>query len=220
MPSRSVFSSSVGTKLLIAITGLGLFLYLVLHLAGNLMVFLGPEVFNEYSHGLLSNPLLIPAEIGLLAIFVMHIYKTGAMWLGNQRARPERYRMKRMAGHTSRKSLASTTMIWTGLATFVFVIIHLKQFKYGAWYQTADQGMRDLYRLEVELFRNPATVALYIVGMLLIGLHLRHGVSSAFQSLGIDHPRHTRRILAAGVVAAILIAGGFAVIPVWFYFTN
>jgi succinate dehydrogenase / fumarate reductase cytochrome b subunit len=220
MPSRSVFSSSVGTKLLIAITGLALFLYLILHLAGNLMVFLGHETFNAYSHRLISNPLVIPAEVGLLAIFLVHIYKAGRMWIGNQRARPDGYEMKRLAGHTSRKSVASTTMIWTGLVTLLFVLVHLAQFKFGTWYQTAEAGVRDLYRLEVEVFQNPATVALYVVGMVLIGLHLRHGIASAFQSLGIDHPRLTSRLLAAGAIAAIVIAGGFAAIPLWVYFTR
>jgi succinate dehydrogenase / fumarate reductase cytochrome b subunit len=220
MPSRSVFSSSVGIKLLIAVTGLGLLLYLLLHLAGNLLVFLGADTFNEYSHTLISNPLVIPVEIGLLAIFLVHVFKTLKMWTDNQRARPQRYEMKRMAGRTSRKSVASTTMVWTGLLTLCFVVIHLKQFKYGAWYQTADTEIRDLYRLEIELFTDPATVALYVVAMLIIGFHLRHGISSAFQSLGVDHPRHTRRLLTAGLVTAIVVAGGFAVIPLWVYFSR
>jgi succinate dehydrogenase / fumarate reductase cytochrome b subunit len=220
MASRSMLSSSVGTKVLIAVTGLALFLYLVLHLAGNLLVFLGPETFNEYSHKLISNPLLIPIEIGLLAIFLLHVFKTVKMTLDNQRARPDGYAVKRGAGHTSRKSLASTTMIWTGLVTFVFVFVHLKQFKFGALYQVEGSGIRDLYRLEMELFKQPATVALYAATMVLVGLHLRHGVSSAFQSLGVDHPRHTRRILAAGTILAIVIAGGLGLIPLWVYFTR
>jgi succinate dehydrogenase / fumarate reductase, cytochrome b subunit len=220
MPSRSVLSSSVGTKLLIAITGLALFLYLVLHLAGNLLVFLGPEVFNEYSHKLISNPLIVPIEIGLLIIFLLHIFKTMKMYIDNQRARPAKYEMKRLAGHTSRKGLASTTMIWTGLVTLVFVVIHLKQFKFGTLYEVEATRVRDLYRLEMEIFGNPATVALYVVAMLLIGFHLRHGISSAFQSLGIDDPRRTRLILNAGTVLAIAIAGGLGFIPLWVYFTR
>jgi succinate dehydrogenase / fumarate reductase cytochrome b subunit len=220
MPSRGVLSSSVGTKLLIAVTGLLLFLYLVLHLAGNLLVFLGPEIFNEYSHKLISNPLLIPAEIALLAVFLVHIFKTVKMYVDNQRARPEKYEMKRMAGHTSRKGIASTTMIWTGVVTLAFVVVHLKQFKFGALYQVEGSGVRDLYRLELELFRQPATVALYVLAMLLIGFHLRHGISSAFQSLGIDHPRHARVILAAGTLLAIVIAGGLGFIPLWIYLTK
>jgi succinate dehydrogenase cytochrome b subunit len=220
MPSRSVLSSSVGTKLVIAVTGLALVLYLILHLAGNLLVFLGPKTFNDYSHTLISNPLIVPVEIGLLAIFLLHIFKTVKMYIDNQRARPAKYEVKRMAGHTSRKSVASTTMIWTGLVALAFVVIHLKQFKFGALYEVDGSGVRDLYRLEIELFRNPATVALYVLAMLLIGFHLRHGISSALQSLGVDHPRHERRILAAGTILAIVIAGGLGFIPVVVYFTQ
>ena len=218
MSSRRILSSSVGTKLLIALTGIALVFYLILHLAGNLLVFLGPESFNGYSHFLLSNPLIIPIEIGLAAIFVVHIFKTVKMYVDNKRARPVAYEVKRMAGHTSRKTIASTTMIWTGLVTLAFVIIHLKQFKFGTLYEVGETGIRDLYRLEVELFANPATVALYVVGMLLIGFHLRHGISSALQSLGLDHPRRARQILTAGTILAVAIAGGLGVIPVVVYF--
>jgi succinate dehydrogenase / fumarate reductase cytochrome b subunit len=220
MPVRHVFSSSVGTKVLVALTGLALFLYLVLHLAGNLLVFAGPATFNEYSHKLISNPLVVPVEIGLLAIFLVHVYKTVKMWIQNQRARPVGYEMNRWAGHTSRKSVGSATMIWTGLITFFFVLLHLKQFKYGTYYQATGSELRDLYRLEIELFQQPGTVAIYVVCMALIGFHLRHGVSSALQSLGVDHPRLTPRLLVAGVVTAIVIAGGFAAIPLWVYFTR
>src|SRR5687767_8626720 len=102
MPSRigRAFSSSVGTKLLIGLTGLALFFYLILHLAGNALVFAGPEIFNEYSHALISNPLIVPIEIGLAAIFLLHIYKTVRMWIANQQARPVKYGAKAWAGHT------------------------------------------------------------------------------------------------------------------------
>jgi succinate dehydrogenase / fumarate reductase cytochrome b subunit len=220
MSSRSVLSSSVGTKLLIALTGLALVLYLILHLVGNLLVFLGPESFNGYSHFLLSSPLIIPIEIGLAAIFVLHIFKTVKMYVDNRRARPTGYEMKRMAGHTSRKSIASSTMIWTGLVTLAFVVIHLKQFKFGELYEVGATGVRDLYRLEMEIFAHPATVALYVVAMFLIGFHLRHGISSSLQSLGVDDPRHARRILAIGTVVAVVIAGGLGLIPVVVYLTR
>src|SRR6185436_4943764 len=118
---RRVFSSSVGTKLLIGLTGLLLFAYLILHLAGNLIVFAGQDTFNGYSHALISNPLVVPAEIALIGVFVLHIFKAVTMWLRNQAARPAGYAQKTWAGHTSRKSLSSTTMIWTGLVILVFV---------------------------------------------------------------------------------------------------
>ena len=220
MPSRfrRVFSSTVGTKLLIGVTGVALFIYMLLHLAGNVLVFAGPEFFNEYSHKLISNPLIIPIEIGLLAIFLVHIYKAVTMWFGNNAARPVAYAKKELAGGPSRKSVASSTMIGSGLFLLVFVIIHVKQFKFGSWYLVTDSTVRDLYRTEMEVFQNPFWVIVYVVATLLVGLHLRHGISSAFQSIGLDHPVYTRRLTAIGIALAVLIGVGLAVIPVWAYF--
>jgi succinate dehydrogenase / fumarate reductase cytochrome b subunit len=216
-----VFSSSVGTKLLIGVTGLALFLYMLLHLAGNAIVFFGPEMFNAYSHTLISNPLIVPAEIGLLLVFLVHIYKTVTMFLRNKMARPVRYEKKERAHHTSRKGLASTTMIGSGLILLLFVVIHVKQFKFGTFYLTeGSDAIRDLYRTEIEVFRNPWWVLLYVIGTLTVGLHLRHGIASAFQSLGADHPRYTRKLTTLGLVLAAVIGGGLAIIPVWVYFTH
>jgi succinate dehydrogenase / fumarate reductase cytochrome b subunit len=216
-----VFSSSVGTKLLVGVTGLLLVAYLVLHLAGNVLIFLGRDIFNEYSHTLISNPLIVPVEIGLLLVFLVHIYKTVTMWMRNKAARPVRYQKKELAGHTSRKSLASSTMIASGLLVMVFVVIHVKQFKFGNFYLASQSDtVRDLYRTEIEIFRNPLWVALYVIATLLVGLHMRHGISSAFQSLGLDHRRYTRRIVAIGVVVAVAIAGGLAAIPIWVFLTH
>ena len=223
MPShfRRVFTSSVGTKLLIGLTGLALFAYLVLHLAGNLLIFLGQKTFNEYSHTLISNPLIVPIEIGLLLIFLLHVYKAVTMWIGNQAARPVRYQKKGRAGHTSRKSLSSSTMIVTGTIVFLFILVHVKQFKYGAYYGTADNAaVRDLYRTEVDLFHQPAWVAFYVICTALVALHLRHGISSGFQSIGFDHPLYTRRLVTWGIVGAIVIGGGLAAIPLLVYLTT
>jgi succinate dehydrogenase / fumarate reductase cytochrome b subunit len=223
MPSnlRRVFSSSVGTKLLIGLTGLGLFAYMLLHLAGNAIIFFGEDAFNEYSHLLISNPLVVPIEIGLLLVFLVHIYKTVTMWMRNQAARPVHYQKKELAGHTSRKSVASSTMIVSGIVIAIFVLIHVKQFKYGSYYATAaDPAVRDLYRTEVEVFQNPLWVAVYVVATLLVGLHLRHGIASGFQSLGLDHPKYTNRLVVWGIVLAVLIGGGLAVIPIWVHLTR
>src|SRR4051794_6697661 len=144
-----VFTSSVGTKLLIGLTGLGLFVYMLLHLVGNVLIFAGPETFNAYSHALISNPLLLPVEIGLLAIFVLHVYKAITNYIANAAARPIRYARKAGADHTSRKSVASSTMIWSGLVVFIFIIIHVWQFRFGTWYETGgDLPIRDLARTE------------------------------------------------------------------------
>jgi succinate dehydrogenase / fumarate reductase cytochrome b subunit len=220
MSSRlRVFRSSVGTKILIGLTGLALILYLVVHIAGNVIVFLGPDLFNVYSHRLLSNPLIPIIEIGLLAIFLVHIYKTVRMYLANQAARPVRYVEKQSAGLPSRKTFASSTMIVSGLWLLIFVIIHVRTFKYGTEYLTAE-GVRDLYRLEMENFDNPLVVAFYVVSMLVVGSHLWHGFSSAFQSLGADDPRWTPRLLMAGKAFAVFIAGGFIAIVLWAHFVG
>jgi succinate dehydrogenase / fumarate reductase, cytochrome b subunit len=217
---RRVFSSSVGTKLLIGLTGLALFGYMVLHLAGNALIFAGPEIFNQYSHTLISNPLILPIEIGLLAIFLLHVYKAVTNYIANRSARPAGYAMKKYANHTSRKSVASSTMIWSGLVIFAFVLVHVKQFKYGAWYQVNNTEVRDLARTEFEVFSQPVWVLFYVLATLLVGLHLRHGISSGFQSLGFDHPRYTRQLTRWGVVLAVIIGGGLAMIPVWVYLTQ
>jgi succinate dehydrogenase / fumarate reductase, cytochrome b subunit len=218
---RQYFSSSVGTKLLIGITGLLLVVYLVLHLAGNLLIFAGPDVFNEYSHALISNPLIIPIEIGLLLVFVVHIFKAVRMVIANQAARPIAYQKKAGAGHTSRKSLASSTMIASGLLVMLFVLVHVKQFKFGSFYQVAGiEAVRDLYRTEIEIFQQPFWVVVYVVATLVVGLHLRHGIASGFQSIGLDHPLYTRRLTIWSVVLAVILGGGLAIIPIVVYLTH
>ncbi len=219
-PPTRAFSSSIATKLVVGITGLSLFIYLVIHIAGNLLVFFGPDVFNRYAfvmeHG---NPLVPVIEVGLLLIFLIHVYKTVRMFLSNKRARPVAYEKKRFAGKPSRKSIASSTMIFSGLWLLLFLIIHVKTFKFSPEYPWPAGG-RDLYRQEMENFTNPLVVAFYILSMLVVGSHLWHGISSSLQSLGLDHPTWTPKVLAAGKVVAVLIAGGFIVIALWAHFAG
>ena len=211
-------STSTGSKVLVALTGLALVGFLAGHLAGNLLALFGPETYNEYSHALISNPLLVPVEIGLVAILLMHMITAAGVFVRGRQARPKGYAVKRWAGGASRKSWASTTMIGTGAVIFVFLILHLRTFKYGAWYVDPATGYRDLYTLLVEVFQNPGYVAFYVVCMALVGMHLRHGLSSSFQSLGLMPKSWTGRILRAGASLAVLVGGGFALIPVVIYF--
>ncbi len=218
---RRVFTSTVGTKLLIGLTGLALFAYMVLHLVGNALIFAGPDTFNEYSHVLISNPLLLPVEFGLLVLFLLHVYKAVTNYFANSAARPIRYAKKKGADHTSRKSIASSTMLWSGLIVFIFIILHVWQFRFGTYYETGGElPIRDLARTEFEVFSHPGWVAFYVVATLLVGLHLRHGISSSFQSVGLDHPVYTRRLTTWGIVLAVLVGGGLAFIPVWVYLTQ
>lgn len=214
-----MFSTSVGTKIVIGITGIALFLYLLIHIAGNLVVFLGPAAYNKYAYTLEGNPFLPIVEIGLLLVFAIHIYKTIRMFLGNQSTRPVRYARKKYAGPPSRKTVASSTMIVSGLWLLAFLIVHVKTFRFGVE-QEWPAGGRDLYLLEMQAFTNPLIVGFYVVSMVVVGSHLWHGVASAFQSLGIDKPAWTRFILPAGKTLAVLIASAFIVIALWAHFTG
>ena len=220
MRPQKALSSSVGSKFLIAFTGLSLLLFLVAHLGGNLLFLLGPDAFNQYSHKLISNPLIYVAEVGLLAVFLVHVLKTTSRFAVNLGARPDRYAVRAWAktkNPKSRKSLSSTTMILTGTLTLLFVITHLVTFKFGRYYETSN-GLRDLYRLELEVFQRPAYVAFYLVCMSMILFHLWHGVSSAAQSFGVNSPQWTPRIVTLGRVLSVLIAGGFLIIPLYAFF--
>ena len=168
--------STVGTKILLGLTGLALVGFLVFHLAGNLLVFFGPSAYNEHAHALISNPLVIPAEIGLAAIFLLHAIKAVLNFIRNRAARPRGYAGgKKWAGGPSRKTVSSTTMIVTGVVTFGFVLLHLKTFKYGPYYDSPEPGVRDLYRLMVEVFDSPGYVVFYVICMVLVGMLLaRH----------------------------------------------
>jgi len=217
MQPQKAFSSSIGSKFLIALTGLFLLVFLIAHLAGNLLFIAGPEAFNEYSHKLISNPLVYVAELGLLVIFVVHIAKTVGLVAGSYSARPERYAKKRWArtkNDRSRKSVSSSTMILTGTITLLFVVTHLATFKFGTYYETPE-GIRDLYRLQLAVFSNPGYVAFYVVAMGVIVFHLWHGASSAMQSLGVNSPTWTPRLQWMGRALAVILGIGFAILPIY-----
>lgn len=208
-------TSPVGRKILMALTGLLLSGFLVTHLAGNFLIFAGAESFNGYSHALTSNPLIYIAEMALLALFVAHFASGILLYRKNQMARPVPYASQESAGHTSHKTLASTYMIFSGLFLLLFVPLHVKGFKFGTYYETAGaEPIRDLHRLVVETFANPLYVLFYVVAMVIVGFHLYHGVGSAFQSLGIDYRKGW---LKFGRGFAVVIAGGFLIIPVILY---
>lgn len=235
-------TSAVGKKVLMALTGLLLCIYLVGHLLGNLTLLTGAgglPKFNAYAHFLTSIPILPLIELGLLAIFLIHIYEAIVVVLENKSARPHDYHMKvwaRQKNEKSRKSVSSSTMIWTGIVIVVFVALHVKHFKYGpapdlaigtgttaaaagpgTSAQQAQEQMRDLGFLVVSEFKKPWITGLYVFAMLCLGLHLYHAVSSAFQSLGLSNKRLEQWILVGGKAFTVLIAGGFALIPIWIY---
>ncbi|HEY3282210.1 MAG TPA: succinate dehydrogenase cytochrome b subunit [Armatimonadota bacterium] len=215
---RSAFSTTTGTKIVIGITGLLVFAFLVVHLLGNLIVFMGPGAFNGYAHTLAAIPLTLLMELGLAAIFLIHVYKAVVNWFANRQARPVGYYQKKWAGKPSRKSVASSTMIYTGFFTLFFVVLHLKAFRFGPETLIPGTQVRDLYALEMKVFADPTIVAFYTVSMVILGFHLWHAFSSAFQSLGADHTKYTPALVVLGRVLAVVIAGGFLAIPLLVHF--
>lgn len=223
--SAHAFWSTVARKILLAITGLGLSLFVVGHLAGNLLLFVSPEAFNSYSNHLISlGPFLVVIELALLAVFLIHIFTAVLTTWKNWKSRENRYAVTGSRGGPSRMTLASKTMIWSGLVILVFLVVHIVTLKYGPGmeqgYVTTIDGeqVRDLYRLVVELFANPLYTLFYVVSMAFLGFHLSHGLWSAVQSLGGFHRRLTPIIYGFGFAAAVAFGVGFLVIPVWFYF--
>ena len=219
--------SSIGKKIVTGITGLSLVMFVITHLAGNLTLLAGAEIFNAYAYfleHLMHGIFIYFAEAGLLLLVGAHVVTGINIALRRGTARDVGYEIQGDAGAPSQKGVASTTMIISGLILFVFLVIHIIHFKYGpgerAGYVTMVDGhpARDLYRLVVEEFNKPLPTFGYVFVMLLLGLHLHHGFWSAFQSLGVGSPRLTPVIRGVGVALAALLAIGFIAIPLYIYF--
>lgn len=223
---RKAASSPIGRKILTGVTGLGLTLFVLLHMIGNLSFFAADEnTYNAYSHKLISpGPLLWAVEIGLLAFVAVHIVIGTSIYLRKRRARPVDYAEYETAGGPSKQSLASRSMIVTGVVLGVFLVIHLISFKYGPGmaegYVTTLHGeeIRDLRRLLMEKFQEPLYAFGYPAVMILLGIHLRHGVWSAVQSLAAMKPTWSPVVYTASAVIGTLIAIGFLVLPLYIYF--
>jgi succinate dehydrogenase / fumarate reductase cytochrome b subunit len=226
LPITKVLSSSVGKKLVMALTGLALVGFVITHLAGNLSLYKSDgTTFNLYTENLASYGwLLYAAEIGLLAMFVIHIVLAIGLKLNHKAARPVGYKAARSKGGQTLSNVSSRNMIVTGIVLLAFLILHIWQFKYGPsvseGYVVDVDGkpLRDLYRLVYETFADPLYVGIYVFAMGMLGYHLRHGFWSAFQSLGAMNARLTKPVYALGVLTAILLAAGFLFIPIWIYF--
>jgi succinate dehydrogenase / fumarate reductase, cytochrome b subunit len=210
--------SSVGRKYLMALTGLVWSGFVFTHMLGNMLIFLSPEAYNKYGHALTSNPLIYLAEAALLGTLLLHAVNGVQLWLRNQSTKPVKYAVT--AKGVKGASLASKSMVYSGSITLVFIILHLITFKYGANY-TADYGsgpIRDLHKLMVEVFHQPAYIAWYLFCLVLVGVHLFHGFSSSFQTLGLNHPRYNKLIKNLGMVYAVVVAAGFISQPLYVFF--
>ncbi len=211
------FRSSIGRKHLVAITGLLLCGFLVGHLSGNFLLLVGSDAFNIYAHKLTSlGPVLYLIEAALTGIFLLHLFLAVKLNLENHQARGK-YAVKKRTGRGT--TFMSATMPYTGLVLLAFIILHLVSLKFGTYYSTTVDGvtMRDLYRTTIEYFQSPMSVAWYIFSMVCAALHTAHGFASAFQSLGLNHPKYYPKIKIISYLYAVLVGGGFAFISIWAY---
>ncbi len=211
LPVRSedeaFLASPIGKKVVMAVTGAALFLFVIAHMLGNLQIFMGRDKLNAYAELLHHNPgALWTARIGLLICALLHVVTAIQLATLRSKARPVAYIKKGNAG----SSYASRTMLMSGPIVLAFLIYHLLHFTFGS----AHPDFRnDVYHNVVSGFqRVPVSIA-YIVAMVLLGLHLNHGVWSMFQSLGVAHPRYTPALKKFAMAATAVIVAGNVSIP-------
>jgi succinate dehydrogenase / fumarate reductase, cytochrome b subunit len=206
--------TSLGSKVVVALTGVGLAGFVVFHMLGNLQVFQGADTLNSYVAFLRDMPILLwTVRLVLLGMVTFHIGLAIRLALHNRRARPVAYAVREYR----QASLASRTMAVTGSVLLLFIIFHLLHLTAGvvdtSFPDRLDfQGHRDVYGKVVHAFRNPLVVALYLVGQLALGLHLSHAVSSSLQTLGLEHAALNRLFKAIGPAVALFVVFGNLVI--------
>lgn len=225
---KTLLTSGIGRKLINWLTAVGLVVFIIGHLVGNLTIFAGDggQAFNAYAatlHGL--GPLFYAIEIGLLLLFVFHIVSGITMWRQNRAARPQKY----AAGLTSKKgpshlNLSSTKMAISGIILAIFVIVHVAQFRFQAF--TSDlsaytvDGTFSLYALVADTFTNPLWVAFYCGSVFFLGWHLRHGMWSMVHSIGSMNRGGAKTSYALAGLIGGLLALGFFVLPIYLYIAS
>ncbi len=212
-----LLSSSIGQKFVMGVTGLLLCGFLVAHLAGNLLLFAGAKPFNEYAHALHAQwELLAVAEAGLLLLFVAHVYLAVATSIGNNQARTGQYVMKQTKV-PGRIIGANSWMFASGAVVLAFVILHLIDLRFGLRGDVkylAESDPEAPFKNTVAVLNNPISRLVYFIGVVVLGAHLSHGFASAFQSIGLNHPKYMPLIKLIGKIFAVVIAVGFASIVV------
>jgi succinate dehydrogenase / fumarate reductase cytochrome b subunit len=222
--SRLVLSS-VGSKYVMALTGLGLMIFVIAHMTGNLLIYLGKDALNAYAHGLMEHPFLLwSARVGLLTIFLIHMFFALRTWQDNESARPIRYVHEK----TIQASWASQHMMLTGVVILLFVIYHLLHFTFGLYVDpehfkyALEPKEGDVAGMVIAGFQQPMIALTYILAQIFLGLHLWHGGSSWLQHLGLNGRGYDIVVNNLGAVVAAVIVAGNCSIPLvillgWIY---
>lgn len=217
MTWKQFFSSSIGKKFIVALTGIFLVLFLVVHAGINSAIFISKETFNDIAHFMSHNYIVRFLEIGLFAGILLHIIQALILWSQNAKARPVGYHVN---GANKNSKWYSRSMGLLGTLVLLFLIMHISHFFVGtkvALYLEND-APHDLYAKMDEVFSNGIVVILYLLGLVALFWHLLHGFQSAFQTLGLNHKRYTPIIKCLGTGYSIVIILLFALMPLAFYF--
>ncbi len=207
-----LFASSVGKKLLMAVSGLSFIGFLTMHLLGNLTLYGGKTAFNAYAEKLHSlGVLLTVAEWGLLLFLLIHVFTGVTLLLENLQARPVRYAVNKRAGG---RTIGSATMPYTGGLLLLFLGLHLVNFHF------VDKTQTTIYEIVAAAFQSPWYVAIYIAAMIVAAVHVSHGLWSAFQTLGANHPKYMPWIQKIGIIFSVAVAIGFGSLPIYISLTS
>jgi len=203
--------TTIGKKAALAVSGVILFGYVIVHMAGNLLTFVGPEAYNAYAASAKSNALVLWGTRGLLFVaFVVHVALVIELYVKTLAARPISYRVK----HNIATSYAATAMKYSGPALLLYVLFHLTHFTYpGIALGPYEHSPTDVYSNFVNAFSIPWVAAVYVVANLLLGLHLYHGAFSMLQSVGLAHPRYDARLRGVSRGLAFLVTAGNIALP-------
>jgi len=202
-----LLGSSVGKKILMAVTGLCLIGFLAVHLLGNFMAFAGADAFNGYAAKLHSlQPYLTVFNIGLAGLGFVHIIVGVILFFENLKARPTRYKVYKNPGG---RTIGSNTMPYTGVLILIFVAFHLLKFTF------VDKSVTPIYQQMSATFANPLWVLMYVVTMVIVAVHISHGFWSLFQTFGLNHPRYMPLIMKLGLVLTLVLGIGFGVLPIY-----
>ena len=199
--------SSIGKKLMMAITGLSFCAFLLGHLAGNLTIYAGQEAFNSYAAHLHSlGPLITAAELGLLVCAVIHIVTGLTLFYQNTTARGGRYAVNKKGGG---RTIGSATMPYSGVLLLVFVVVHLINFHF------VDKSNTTIFQIVSEKFANPLWAFIYVAAMIVAAVHVSHGFWSAFQTIGANHPKYMPAVMVFSVLFSLAIGVGFGLLPIY-----
>lgn len=221
-------TSSIGKKLLMGLTGLALSVFLIGHLGGNLLVFVGKNAYNRYGALLEANPFLGPIELALLAVFLLHVVLGIRLTIENRLARPDPYELRIGKGA---KTVANNNMLVTGVIIAVFIFLHVAKLKYFDYTQvvpgapphmTTLEGIshpvRDFFLRLQDVFSSFPYVVWYVVAVGILGLHVSHGLQSSCRSLGLYNRKYSPGIDMLSIAFGLLVGVGYALIPLWFQF--